>query len=251
MVTAPVEAEDTRRAYFSNAPRVAFGGVERRVEGVDVVAVVGRDFLRVPTVSSVARADVLGEREIGRTGERHFVIVVQNDQLAELEVAGERGSFRRDAFHQVAVARDAIGVVVDDFLFAIVRRGELSFRDRESDRIADALAERPRGHFHAGGMVELRVARRLTAQLPEAFEVVQRDRVAAQIEEGVDEHRAVARAQNEAIAIEPGRILGIELQVPAPKRVSHARRAERQARMAGVRFLDAIYGEKTNGIDAL
>ena len=42
------------------------------------------------------------------------IVVVQTDQLAELQMAGERGGFRRDAFHQVAVADDRVGEVIDD-----------------------------------------------------------------------------------------------------------------------------------------
>ena len=41
------------------------------------------------------------------------VVVVQADQLAEPQVAGQRRRFGRDAFHQVAIADDHVGVVID------------------------------------------------------------------------------------------------------------------------------------------
>ena len=46
---------DKRRA------RIALRRVERRIEGVDVVAVVGRHFLRVPAVRGITRANVFCE----------------------------------------------------------------------------------------------------------------------------------------------------------------------------------------------
>ena len=46
-----------------------------------------------------------------------------------------------DAFHQVAVADDRVGVVVDDLVaVAVVARGELRFGDRHADGVGEALA---------------------------------------------------------------------------------------------------------------
>ena len=43
------------------------------------------------------------------------VIVVEGDELAEAECAGERTGFVRDAFHHAAVANEYVCVVIDDF----------------------------------------------------------------------------------------------------------------------------------------
>jgi hypothetical protein len=42
-----------------------------------------------------------------------IVVVPDDDQLVELEMAGQRDGFLADAFHQAAVAGEHIGVVVD------------------------------------------------------------------------------------------------------------------------------------------
>ena len=63
---------------------------DRRVDRRDVVAVRLVDELRVPAVGFETLADVVGERDDGRTGQRDVVVVVEADQLAELEMAGER-----------------------------------------------------------------------------------------------------------------------------------------------------------------
>ena len=69
----------------------------------------------------------------------------------------------RYAFHQIAVARDAIGKVVDDFLFFVVNGREMRFRECEADGVADTLTERTGRDLDARGVMHLRVSRRQTA----------------------------------------------------------------------------------------
>ena len=67
---------------------------------------------------------------VGRVGQRDGsvdrdrVVVPEDDQLVELEVAGKRDRLLADAFHQAAVADDHIGVVVDEVV------AELRVHDR-------------------------------------------------------------------------------------------------------------------------
>ncbi len=71
-----------------------------------------------------------------------------------------------DAFHQVAVADDRVGVVIDDVEFgAVVARRELRFGDRHADRIGQALPERSGGDFDAGRVAALGMPGRLAAPL--------------------------------------------------------------------------------------
>ena len=64
---------------------------------------------------------------VGGVGQRHgavdgdVVVVPEDDQLVELEVAGERDRFLADAFHQAAVAGQHIGVVVDEVVAELRR----------------------------------------------------------------------------------------------------------------------------------
>src|SRR6185312_10592783 len=85
--------------------------VQGLVDGGDVVAVVHLDGL--PAVRLEAPGAILGEGDVGAGGQGDVVVVVQAHQLAELEMAGQRGRFGGDAFHQVAVADDGPGAVVD------------------------------------------------------------------------------------------------------------------------------------------
>ena len=57
-----------------------------------------------------------------------MVLIVEVDEFAESKMTGERRGLRRDAFHQIAVADDAICPVTDQLKTGtIVARGEVRF----------------------------------------------------------------------------------------------------------------------------
>ena len=69
-------------------------GLRRREGGVDGVHVVAvADRLHVPAVRLEARADVLGEGQIGRAVDGDVIVVVEDDEPAETLMPGEGGSF--------------------------------------------------------------------------------------------------------------------------------------------------------------
>ncbi len=74
------------------------------------------DVLDMPAVGLVALGDVLGERLRGRARELDLVVVVERDQAAEAEVAGERGGLGGDPLLDVAVGGDRERVVADDLV---------------------------------------------------------------------------------------------------------------------------------------
>ncbi len=88
---ADVRAHEDQRRTVGDRHRLA-GGLLDPVER-HVLA----DVLDVPLVGLVALGHVLGERLRGRAGELDLVVVVERDQAAEAEVAGERGGLGRDA----------------------------------------------------------------------------------------------------------------------------------------------------------
>ena len=57
------------------------------------------------------------------------------------------------------------------------------------------------------------------------------------------------RAQDKAIAIRPTCIMRVVAQVFHPKRISHRRRAHRQARVSTIRLLNRIHRKGTDGIN--
>ena len=222
---------------------------ERRVERIEIVAVGHVD--RLPAVGFEALRAVLGERHVdaGREGDR--VVVVEADQLAELQVARERRRFRRDAFHQIAVAGDNPGSVVNDGVArAVVARGKVRFGDGHADRVRETLAERAGRDLDAGSVAALGMARRLAAPLTKLLDVVEREVVAGDMEQAVQEGRSVPCGEHEAVAIRPKRVLRVVLQLSVPERVSHRRSTERQAGMAAVGLLDHVDGQEAEGIDA-
>ena len=152
------------------------------------------DVQHLPAVGLVARADVLGERPGGRPVERDVVVVVEVEQLAELQVAGEGRRLGGDPFHQVAVGDEREGAVVDDLVPGPVEaRGERALGHRHADGVGGALPERTGRGLDARRQQRLGMARRAAAPLPERLQVVERQVVAGQVQQRVEQHAAVAR----------------------------------------------------------
>jgi len=121
--------------------------------------------------------------------DRDAVVVPESGQLAELPGAGQRAGFVADAFHQAAVADEYPGAVIHDGVtIAVEFFGEQLFSERHAHGIGDALTQRARGRFHADGMADFRVARRLGMQLAEGFQVVDRHVIAGQVQQTVVQH---------------------------------------------------------------
>ena len=95
----------------------------------------------------------------------------------------------------------------------------------------------------------LGVPRRLAAPLAELLQIVERDVVAGEVEQRVQQHRAVAGRQHEAIAIEPQRRARIVPEVALPQHVRHRCAAQRQPGVARVRLLDRIDRESPDRVD--
>ena len=222
--------------------------VDRARHGVEVVAVVHpRD---VPAVRGAALADVLGEAERRGARQRDAVVVVEDDQLPEPQVAGQRARLGADSLHEIAVARQHVRMMIDDGMARTVEAGrQMGLGDRHSDGGSEPLAEWARRGLDAGREVALGVPRGPAAEPPEALELLERQVVAGEVEQRVEQHGAVARRQDEPIAIRPRRARGTVLQEPRPEHVRHRGGAHRQTGMAGVGLLNRVGGEETDGVD--
>lgn len=192
--------------------------------GVVVVAVL--DDLHVPAVGLVALLHVLGERDVGAAVDGDLVIVVQHDELAEAQVAGQRRGLRGHALLQAAVAADDVRVVVHDVEAVLVELGgQVLLGNGQPHGVRDALAQRARGHLDAGRAEVLRVAGRLGAPLAELLELVDGQVVARQVQHAVLQRAGVAVGQHEAVAVAPLGVLGVELHRLAEEHVGHGRAA--------------------------
>ena len=88
--------------------------------------------------------------------------------------------------------------------------------DGEAHGIGNALAQGAGGGFHAHGVHVFGVARGLAAQLAELLQVVNRQAVAKQVQQGIDQHAAVAGGKHKAITIQPVGVGAVVLHVAAP-----------------------------------
>ena len=227
--------------------RVGHGGLERVG---DLLVVVPVDHLRVPAIRLEPAGGVVGEGERGLPLDRDPVVVVEEDEVAEAEVPGEGGRLVRDPLHQVPVAHDAEDPVAEHRVAGAVEPGLGHLRrDRHADARREPLPERPRRRFDPWRVPVLRVPGRAAPPLAELREVLDRQPVTRQVQQRVEEHRAVPGRQDEAVPVGPLGRAGVEPQVPAPEDERHVRRAHRHAGMAGLRLLHPVHGEELDRVD--
>ena len=225
------------------------GDAQRLLQAVEPDVLV--EVLHVPAVGLVAGADVLGEGELRVALDRDVVVVVEPDQPAEPEMAGDRGRLGGDPLLHVAVRSDEVGEVVDGLVVAEVEAGgQHALAERHPDRRGDPLPERPGGRLHARHVPVLRVARARRVELAEALDLVERDVVARQVQRRVQEHRGVAARQDEAVATGPVRIGGRVPHHAGVEEVGDRRQRHRRAGMAGVGRLDGVHGQGADRVHA-
>src|ERR1044071_3674558 len=178
----------------------------------------------MPAVSLETLRAIFGEAQIGGTGKRNPVVVVEVDQLPQFQVAGETRRFRGNTFHQVAVADDGVSKVIDDLESRpIVARRQMSFGHRQADAIAEPLAQRPCGGFHAGRQLAFRMTWSEAAPLAKLFKLLEGKVVSSQKKHAVEQHGAVAGRQDKTITIPPLRIPRIVLEKARPESIGGRR----------------------------
>ena len=176
--------------------------------------------------------------------ERDVVRIVDDDQVVEAQVARQRRGFGRDALLHAPVAGQAPDRLVEDARAGVVepRRQHLG-RDCLPDRVADALAERARGRLDAGGVMKLRVPRRLRFPLAKVPDVVERERIAREVQPAVEKHAAVPRREDEAVATEPLRIAGVVAKEVAVEDGADLGVTQRQSDVSGSGGADGVHRE--------
>ncbi len=165
------------------------GPADGRFECVGVVGYLA-EVLGVPAVGVEPLDGIVVEGDLGGPVDGDVVVVVYVDQPPEAEVAGERGGLVADAFHQVAVAADHEGVVVDQV--RPVSRPEEPFGHAQPYAVGKALPERAGRDLDSFELAGLRVARGPGAELAELFQVLQREVVARQEQHRVQQDAGVA-----------------------------------------------------------
>ena len=109
--------------------------------------------------------------------------------------------------------------------------------------VARALAKRAGGGFDADGLAELGVTRGLGVELAEVLHFLERQVEAGEVDPGVDEHRAVAGGQHEAVTVDPGGRGGVVAQEVAVEHGADFGGAEGEAEVAGMTGGHGVHGE--------
>ena len=187
----------------------------RSFNGIGMMAV---DFANhLPAIGRKPLGRLVSEPAADMTINRDSVVVIKRDQFGQAPCTRQRTNFVGNAFHQATIAEEHIGKVIDDIKVRTIELlGEQLFRQRHSDRVGQSLAQRPGSSFYAGRIAKLRMARRFAVQLAKIFEVVNRQIVSGQMQEGIHQHRAMTVRQNKTITIGPRWIFGVVPQMMIP-----------------------------------
>ncbi len=223
------------------------GGFDRGGNGVLVMPV---DRLHVPARRFEAHLLVHRGRYVGGAVDGDLVVVPHHDQVAKPVVAGEVDRLVAHAFHQAAIAGDHVGVVIHQIVPVAGVRHPLGERHADSGR--EALAERPGGHLDPLGVAVFRVAGGAVAHLTEVLDLLHAHVVVTeQVVDRVDQHRAVAGAHHEAVAVGPFVGRRVDLHEAVEQHGGDVGGAHRRAGVARVRGLNRIHRQRPDGIGHL
>ena len=217
---------------------------------VDLVGVVGdlAQVLHVPAVGLEALGHVVAVGQLGRAVDADVVVVVDVDEPAQAEVAGEGRRFVADALLEIAVAADDERVVVADL--GTEASPQPALGDAHAHGVGEALSEGTGGDLDARRVVHLGMSRRATLPLAELLEILQGEPVAGQVEHGVLQDAGVARRENEAVAVRPRGIGRVVAHDARPEDVGQRRQRHRCARVPGVGPLGRVHGQAPDDVDA-
>ena len=156
-------ADDERRFIFFGF-RLFYGAFER----VHIVGVV--HFEHLPALRLESRGHVLGKGAVGISLDGDIVVVVKENEFSQFMGTRERASLIGNALFQTAVAAQHVRIVIHHGEAGlIVFCGQMRLCERHAHAVGDALAERARRRFHAGGMAVFGMARRLVTELAEVL----------------------------------------------------------------------------------
>ncbi len=208
--------------------------------------------LDMPAIPLEALGPILGVGDVGLAVDGDRIVVVEIDDFAQAQVAGKAGRLAGDALHEIAVAHNGIGEVVDDLEAGAVEAfGQPALGQRHADAIGEAGAQGAGGRLHADGVAGFGVAGRLAAPLAEVLQLFQRQVIAGQMEHGIEQHGAVARAEHEAVAIHPLRVGRAVAHDARPQRQRGDGHAHGHTGMARIGGLHTVGGEHANGVGGL
>ena len=202
----------------------------------------------IPALGGEAGGDVVNLGHFDGGIQRDAVGIVDEDEVIELERAGNGGSLAGNAFFNAAVTGKAVDIVVENLVLRGVEAGgSVLAGDSEAHGIGNALAQRAGGAFHTGAAAEFRVAGSVGALGAESLHIVHADAEACEVQPAVKEHGAVAAGQDEAVAIEPARLGGVHVEQVTIENSANFSTAQGQTHVPGC-FVENSVDGKTSGL---
>ena len=202
-----------------------------RTHRIHIMAVDGAN--DVPSVSTESSSRVIAEPARDWAVNADAVVVIERDELIQLQHTSQRTGLVADALHQATVTQKRIGVVIDDGVVRLIKLvTQKLFGQGHADRVRDALPERASRCFDSNRHADFGVAWRLAVQLPKALEFADRQVIARQMQERIEDHRGMSIGQHEAIPIRPMGVGRVVPQVPIPERDGHLSHAHWGTRVA-------------------
>src|SRR5471030_1836679 len=225
-------------------------GFDRSLDLFRVVTVDVADHLPVVGFETFRR--VIGEPAFDFAVDGDAVVIVESNQFTQAQRTGQGTDFVGNTFHHAAITQEHVGVVINDVVARTVelRRHDF-FCQGKTYAVGQALAQWTGGGFNARGVAEFRVARGTAVQLAEVFQVIDRQVVAGQVQQRVNQHRTMTVGHHEAVTVSERWIARVVLQVVTPKYFGDIRHTHRGTGMAAVGFLHGIHAEGTNGVGTL
>ena len=167
--TAPDQGlQDDERGAIDLAAR----GLEGDRETASVLTIDRVDDM--PAVGAKTGGHALTKRDLGAAVDRDRVVVVEIDEVAEGVSTGEGRGLRGHAFHQIAVADEAVDEMLPGKVPVRRARGIASElrtrharREGHADAVGEALAEGTGRELDTGRLPVLGVARRARSELAE------------------------------------------------------------------------------------
>ena len=193
------------------------GGFQGPHNGLHIRVAFGH-VLHMPAVRLVALEHVFGEGDGGVAVDGDVVVVVEGNQLAQAEMASQRGCLGGHSLLIAAVTHQHVGGVVDQGVSGLVEAsGQVGFGDGQTHGVGDALTQGACGDLHARGFKGLGVTRRLGAPLAKLLDVLQGHRVVAgEVQQGVEQHASVTSGEHKPVTVEPVGVFGVVPQHLVP-----------------------------------
>ena len=201
----------------------------------------------MPAVGVEALGHVVVVGQLGRTVDGDVVVVVDVDEPPQPQMAGERCRLVADPLHQVAVAAEDEGVVVDEL--GAEAGPQPALGDAHAHAVAEPLAQRAGGDLDPVGEVHLGMTRRLAGPLTELLDVVEGESVAGEEEKGVQKDRGVAVGQDEAVTVGPVGVGRVVAHDPGEQHVCEGRQRHGRARVARIGLLRGVHGQAPDHVD--